>query len=389
MKISKLFLLFFITTAVLTGLMSCNPNQDTGTGDIPKSTMSIPGALTADSSSRTSRATGATGTAESFFEPFRSSLAIAEEVLNFVNGMIDSLNSSTVPDSYNGMAGDYYVTVTTDTDRTYSKRIDFKSSETADQAFLQVNYTPGTVKGVLYYIEEDSTSDLEKIKVFYDETGTYPVLTGWVSIKAGAADETYPKNIYFNATKNSSGKIVFEGGVGYHFVFGGDATYTTDNVSERVYMYKALCSSDGTKAEVALYFPEESVTVTAVPESMNIKNSFLDILFDWLETDNGQDLDGGAPWLDTSYGTITSGSTLGTAIAGYVDEGGTLDDSLAFVINLTNNIAYSEESGYEGNDATFPAAYDMGDLSGITFSEAPDSIAGLAADSAIFTFLTD
>ena len=387
MKLPKKTFLALTAFLIIAALWSCG-DWSLETGGIPKSSLSIPGALTADSGSRSiSRgATSTGGTAENFFEPFRTSLELAEEILIFVNEMIDSLNESIVPDNFDDMIGDQYVIISTDTNREYAKRIDFRSSESAEKPFLQINYTTGIVKGEIYYIEEDSTLDLESIKVFYDETGSQPVLRGWITIKEMTTDDTYPKSVYFNATKNSAGQIIVDGGLAYHFVFGDSSNINWPDyyVAEHTYMYKALASSDGTKAEVALYFPLSTVSTTTIPESMNIKNSFLDILFEWIETDNPGDLD---TILGQTPETITGGSSLGTVLDGL---GGTADDDLDFVLKLSNNIAYSDVSGYMGNEGNttypFPSAYNLGDPTTITFTMSPAGIAGLtAADLAPLT----
>ncbi|MBI9107343.1 MAG: hypothetical protein JEZ04_11425 [Spirochaetales bacterium] len=384
MKISKNILLLFLIAAFSTMFFSCGDGALT-TGDIPKSSLSVPEALTEPEAKGASRATSAGGTADDFFEPFRNSLKIAEEVLTNVNSIIDALNAVVVPDSWTGTQdnGDTVV-VTTETARVYSKRIEFTSSGSV-APYLQINYTPGTVKGVIYYSEEDATSSLEKIKVFYDETGTFPVLQGWMIISPGTAEDTYPVSLYFNATKNASGNIIFEGGVSYNFVFGGHVTYTQNYTSDRTYMFKAFTSSDGTKAKVALYFPLS--TVTTVTEAQNIKNSFLDILFIWLETENSVDLDS---LLSQTPGTITDGTSLGTTLSGM--DTADIPDDIEFVLSLTNPIAYDSVAGYMGNATTFPAdaAYVLGDTGTLTFSLTPAAIKALSsAPGTTFTFLAD
>jgi hypothetical protein len=228
-----------------------------------------------------------------------------------------------------------------------------------------------------------ATNSLENIKVLYDETDTYPVLKGWMTIKAGLS-ETYPRSLYFNATKNSAGNIVLEGGVSYNFVFGGHATWTNDYTSERSYMFKAFANSDGTKAKVALDLPLS--TVTTVTENHDIKSSFLDILYEWLISENSVDLD------TLLSATITDADSLGTALEAY---SGTNDDDIEFVLSLTNAIAYSDTNGYEGNQGNaatpYPTdtAYDLGDPGTIAFSLSPVAIEALTEPGTTFTFLTD
>ncbi len=387
MKTSRIILIMLTAAAVLTLLFSCGLFDSLSfSGDIAAPTLTIPGALTSGGARTVSRAASPGGTAEDFFEPFRASLEIGDNILTVVYNIIASINSTYVPDTFEG-AGDNgeYISITTDTNRTYSKRIEFKSSESAAAPYMQINYNPNITKGVIYYSEEDSAKDLEKVKVFYDETGTYPVLSVWGSVKDGT--DTYPKSFYFHATKNADGKIVVEGGVSYNFVFGSGTTYPVYNTSERTYMYKALCSSDGTKAEVALYFPLSTVTTTAVPETADIKSSFLDVLYNWIEVDNSGDLS------SMLGAAVTDGASLGTAIDAYVAADGVLDDSLAFILNLENTIAYSDTNGYEGNanNSTypFPASFDMGDISTISFSMSPADIAALTSAAAAFTFLSN
>ena len=382
-SMNKLSILIIIIITAF--FFSCGDGADGTAGDIPKSSLSIPASLTDSASKNSARATSAGGTADSFFEPFRESLKIAEELLNAVNEIIDELNTAVIPDSWTGTQsnGDT-VTVTTDTARDYSKRIEFTSSGST-APYLQINYTPGLVKGVLYYLEEDSTASLEKIKIFYDETGSSPVLTGWLTIKEGVTGNTYPLCLYFNATKNTAGSIVFEGGASYNFVFGGHATWTADYAAQRAYMFKAIANSDGTKAKTALYFPLSSET--SVAETMDVKNSFLDILYAWLVTENSVDIN---DLLGQSPGTITSAASLGSVLDSL--DAAAIPDDIEFVLSLTNPIAYSETNGYEGNDNSYPsdAAYNLGDLGTITFTLSPSEIKALtSAVGSAFTFLSD
>ena len=380
MKSSKKLFLILIAAVFITTLMSCDPNALKG--DIPKTSMSIPSALTSGSGSRTT----AGGTAAGFFEPFRNSLQLAEQVLDVVNEIIDSLNNQVIPDSWEGEDNDgNSVIITTDTSRAYSKQINFTSPDAASP-FLQINYNPGSVKGTILYKEEDISQDLEFLKIFYDETGAYPVLKGWITVRAGAATETYAMQLYFNATQNSDGNILFEGGVNSNFGFGGDATYCEDVIENRIYMFKSITNSTGEKAKVALYFPEATSTVNindaSESEDVNIRNAFLDILFEWLATANNINID--VDLLGMNEGDVTDGATLGTALEDFT---GTLDDSIAFVLSMNNPIAYDATDGYVGNtdnsETDYPTSsdYNLGDLSSVSFSLTPAQIAAIEAET--------
>jgi len=367
------------------------------TGDIPIRSLSIPEALTTeDNRSLTTRA--GTVTEEEVFEPFRASLALAEEVLVHVDELIAAINANPIPDNYSGTnANGDTVTVSTETIlRDLEKRIEWEYPN--GDLYLQINYTPDTVKGSIIYHDVNAIdSEIDKIRIDYDETGTYPVLTGWLTIKQDTPlsdTETEAEALYFRETKNNDGLIEFEGGVIYNYVTDiyddGDSNTTTDGnrlIDKRAYMFRALTSSDGNKAEVNLYFPPAETTAT-LEETNDIKTEYLGILFEWVETANSLDLD---TILGQSPNTVTDGTTLGTVLNGM--DSANIPDDLAFVINLTNPIAYSDSTGYLEN-GTLSAANDLtGDPAEINFTKTPDEIWTLCdyhgGSSTILDFLTD
>ena len=366
MKSSKKIILVLLALTVLTVLTACNFGGEAN--EIPKSAIDIPDALLSSAGSRTSVGV----TYENLFEPFRVSLKTASDVLNYVNSLIDEINQNVVPDTYEGPSGDDYLRITTDTGRTYTKRLEFSESA-EDDPFLQINYSPGTAAGELYYEDTAaSAGDLETIKVYYDSS--IPVLQAWLTVKAETSG-SYPVNLYFNAVKNSAGNIEIEGGLTYHFLWDADPiTYPFPDSSERVYVFRAYANGEGTKAQVGLYFPLS--TVVTVTEAHDIQQSFLEILYTWLEANDFGFWDQ----------NITSQEEFNTFVL--AQDAAALGD-LGFILSLVNPIAYSSTGGYEGNGA-IPSEYlDLGTLSNISFSQTPVQIAALTPASSIFNFLTD
>lgn len=404
-------------------LLSCDPGtgsqgdgDDTVKGDISKPTLAIPAALT----SGTDRAT--TDEDDSgYFEPFRASLAMADNVLDHVYDIIDAINANVIPETQEMADGDGWLSISTDAGREYSKRIEWKSSETADP-YMQVNYNPGTVKGEVYFISEDAAEELDRIKVFYDETGDHPVLKGWLTIKSSFIDKTDDETdwttLYFKGTKNDDGQILFEGGLGYDFVLPGETSGLTGSLqADRTYMYRALCSSDGSRAEVALYFPDSETDTLELTSDHDLKTSWLQLMYDWLAI-NSYDFETGfeggyglntvfdinlnpanyglTEALDASITTtaVTDGASFEEALLLYSvwAEIREEEDPVAdwrFILGLTNTIAYSAANGYEGNTGgvtEFPSDFDQGDPEAIPFTLTPSEIAGLtAADLAMGT----
>ena len=344
-------------------------------GEVPRSEIGIPDALVSDAGSR-----AVTGNA-ALFEPFRASLEIADSVLDSVNDIIDAINSNVIPNSGEvTLDTGETLTFSTDNARTYTKRIEVTPSG-ASAPNVQINYTPGSTEGVLYFKEASpAAGELEAMKVYYNATTANPVLTGWLTVAADTAEDSYATSLYFNVTKNSAGNIEVEGGVSYDFTWGADdTTYTTPYTSERTYMYKSYADAAGTKALTGLYFPLS--TVADVTEAHDIQQSFLEILYNWLV--------GNSNWSFSSWETpINNQSDFNTFVLDELNSD-TIGD-LAFILSLTNPIAFNSTDGYVANGDAVTSAYaDLGDLADIDFSLGPDDISGLDPDSSTFAFLED
>ena len=369
MKLPKKTFLALTAFLIIAALWSCG-DWSLETGGIPKSSLSIPGALTADSGSRAP-------SEEDVFSPFRSSLEIADDILATVNGFIDEINANYVPDSYAGTSGDYYLTISTEESRTYSKRLDF-SEEVGTDPFLQINYTPGTTKGELYWKDPDALAGQPTaLKVFYDASTAAPVLQGWLVVYPETTQPSYPKNLYFKATKSGS-KIMVEGGLAYHFTVEGNVDYSSDSESDRVYMFKSYTDTTGEKAAVALYFPKD--TVSTVTESHNVQSSIIESFYDFYIDNSVNDF---TPILGQDAADLAAFKSIVLSL-----DAASLGSDLAFLLDLENPIAYNT-TGYVANGSPLPSGYttaDLGDPTTITFTMSPAGIAGLtAADLAPLT----
>ncbi len=380
-----------IFPAILILLGSCQALlPDLSGGDISERSISIPPALTAGNSqaSITSRSVGESP--EDVFEPFRASLRLAETALDAVDEIIRRINENFIPNEgtfdYNN--GESVVISTSDA-RSLPKRIEWRTS--AGQRYMQLNYQPGEVKGnIIYHEPEAADRQLDRIFISYDETGASPVLTVYANINnLDSSGQTEAQALYFEGTRNAEGQYEFEGGVAYHYVIPGNSDFEVPYEAEHVYMFKALGSPDGERSEVALYFPKADVIVSGnVNESMDIKSSYLDILFEWIEGVNPGDLDA---ILGQTAGTITSGSGLGSALdVAAANDPALVENNpdLFFVTGLDNNIAYTSSGGYESNGSEADSFLN-GDPKGITFTLSPSAIAGLNTDSNRFAFLND
>ena len=364
MKLSKKSLLCITALILIAVLWSCG-GFELETGDIPKSSLSIPGALTSDSGSRATSQDGV-------FSPFRSSLEIADEILAVVNGFIDEINATYIPDSYSGLGedGETYFTISTDESREYSKRIEFSEAVGVDP-FLQINYTPGTTEGELYWKDTDAPAGQPAaLKVYYDASTSSPVLQGWLVVYPDTTEPTYPKNLYFKATK--TGDIIkVEGGLAYHYTIPATVDYPTDSESDRAYMFKSYTDAEGEKAAVSLYFPKD--TVSTVTEDHDVQSSVIESYYDFY-------IDNGVTDFNPILGQQVADLAEFKSVVLSLTEA-QLGPDLAFLLSLENPIAYNT-SGYVANGSPLPSGYataDLGDPSTITFSQSPVQIAALTS----------
>lgn len=369
-----------ITIGLLISLAGCQlPGRVKG--DVPKPSLGIPGALTGstDSANIISRSVGESE--ENVFEPFRASLTLADHALDTVNQIIDAINQTRVPDSgeFTQSNGDV-VSISTDSGRTYSKRIEWTNSD--DVTYLQVNYTPGEVKGSLYYVETESGEDeLSRLRVDYDDTGDEPAITGWLALQNDTPNtDTTPRSIYFQGVGNGD-VVQFHGGVAYDYVISGTTDFPEPYDAEHAYMFQAVSDESGDNAEVNLYFPDSAETATELT-GMSIKASYLDILFEWIETKNGEDLD---TYFSSAPSEITSGQTLGDALANEPSGNANLD----FVTSLDNPINYGESSGYLDNGSGIADIVPGADPADVNFSVSPADVFSITEDSAQLAFLSD
>lgn len=380
MKSLRNIVLIAITLVLLIGLAGCQlPGPVKGA--VPKPSLGIPGALTGStgSSNIISRSVGESE--ENVFEPFRGSLALADQALDVVNQIIDAINQTRVPDSgeFTQDNGDV-VSISTDSERTYTKRIEWTNAD--DVTYLQVNYTPGEVKGRLYYVETESGEDeLSRLRVDYDDTGSEPSITGWLALRNDAPNtDTTPRSIYFQGVGN--GDIVqFHGGVAYDYVISGTTEFSDPYDGEHAYMFQAVSSESGDNAEVNLHFPDSAETGTDL-QGMSIKASYLDILFEWIETINGEDLDS---YFSSPPAEITSGQTLGDALANKPSG----NDNLDFVTSLDNPINYSQSDGYLDNGSGIDDIVPGADPADVSFGVSPADVFAITPDSEVLAFPGD
>jgi hypothetical protein len=362
----------------------------TGKDELPTPTWQVPGALTSSTSK-----SGVPSDVE-VFEPFRASLDVAASVLGKVYQIIDAINANPIPDSYSGDFGTtgQRVAITLDEARDYAKRIDFfkdAASESAKQPYMRIEYNKGVVKGIVRYWDEQSPTPLSDagtivaIVVSYDGTIAAPVLEFEATLRTGTAGTTYPVSLWYRGEYASTGTSV-SGGVGYHYVFDPDPANNPDKYeADHAYMYQAKTSADGAMANVCLYFPGSSATMTLGTDSVDAE--FLAIVRVWVNLPgNGVvranldlcDPDGAGPLTGIRY--TDTDATFKQDLEDWVllNEGNPNLDALIFVLDLVNPIAYSNDTGYVGNGASVPADYTaLGDPSSIAFTKGPDDVFGL------------
>ncbi len=396
MKIKRI-VPFYAAILLLFVFWGCNLGQQ-GEGDAPTIGMSIPEALRSDSRGISRAVSG--GAAE-VFEPFRNALELGQEAIDIVNNVIDIANKVSEYDTYEGTLtnGDKGV-VSTDASRSsYTKRIEFFKPD--GTRYFQVSYNSGVDKGLAVFdvAVYEPASEIDMAEIFYDGTTDPKVLHGKVTFvdqEAAAAEEIFPRSIYFNAAE-TGGIVTLDGGVVYNYFLGENSVDNpNDVVEDRAYMFKAFGQTAGEEAIVELYFPlvNDAATDTVLSTDDALSTQFLEIIQGWAHGNRvnvnsiGNQLDAysaGAP-----NGPWTFWNTDPSEFVDMLDDiqnsGNGSDDleAILFVLALDNPIAYnvSVTDGYVANGpGNVGSEYtSLGDLSTIDFSLSPWDIRKLTFD---------
>jgi hypothetical protein len=368
----------FLITGVLVFLLlaSCgevNPPAQNFEG-IPGPEFNIPDPLVP----QVSRA----GDTSNVFEPFRASLYFAQECVSLVDAIIETLNLYQIPDDGQFISDtNELIVISTDENRDYATMIEVYTGTEANpgEKYMQISYTKGSDCGETVFDVDlkEPGSDVDRIKISYDNTGANPLLTGWLTFNYNDSDPyvTYPFSLYFNGVKEND-IVTIEGGVSYHYFFDneeGAYSDTTTYVYEHVYMFKTMSDTVAERAIVHLYFPLKEITLSSI-EDWEISESMLSVLFDWLNMTGNSQL---KTDLINFYGYDETKSGLYSLLDTHRGDEDLVD--LIFILDLDNPIAYNS-TGYvtNGTENVTLEYTGIGDIGSVTFSEEPLDIINMA-----------
>lgn len=314
------------------------------------------------------------------FEPFRFSLKFGKICIDSVNEIINNLNKNEVPDSFSYTNDkNEKITGSYDTSREYAKRIEFFNAK--GEKVLQINYNKGIVKGTAIFDAKalDPSSSVDRIHIFYDGTDiNNKILEGSLSFtrQDNSSTECFPKKMYFHAFKQSD-KVTMNGGITFNYFFGDITKNPVNYTDNHIYMFQSIADIGSGKAIVNLYFPLSASTgVNSSTDSTD--KSFEKIVWKWVNYPANINIQNILVSCAIPYDTAAN-LKVGLKNWRTAHPDATDCDTLLFLLNLSNPIAYNNSIGYVANGSTVTSDYlNIGNPDNLGFNLTPVGISNIS-----------